>query len=37
MMEGIGALILLWGMIIWGLWTLHQQKKKKLEKQHHSH
>ena len=37
MMEGIGAIVLLWGMILWGLWTMHQQKKNKAKKQEHSH
>ncbi len=37
MMEGLGAFILLWGMIIWGLWTMHQQKKHKAEKEQKSH
>ena len=37
MMEGIGAIILLWGMILGGLWTMHQQKKNKAKKQEQSH
>ena len=37
MMEGLGAFILLWGMILWGLWTMHQQKKNKdMSLSHHS-
>jgi len=36
MKESIGFVILLGGMIVWGLWTMHQQKKSKAKKQQHS-
>ncbi len=36
MIEGLGAFILLWGMIIWGLWTMHQQKKHNSKNQQNS-